>query len=479
MNANWRPDLSDQDVVLSLSARKSPYFNILSYCRHVGLEVKRDRVGYWVARVRRRDGGYSQRRLCQAFRARRLTADFHEAVKLAEIWFSTREVVAVAAEPYQVGSKRDLSICPICREYTVGHALKEYLEWKVLAASRSHFETLVSLINYHLVPRVSHIPIAEFDGNAFHKLAVDVLETPPKRSKNVATSRLNIRSMSQDQLRKRKKTFNALVSILRGAFELAWERRHLENDHPMRCLRRLPNVDRPRIIFLDRAECHLLLEKCNIDLRQLVTAALYTGCRANELIAMSAKDFSEHTRSLFVASPKGRKTRHVLLPSEAIEFFRGLTKDKTGSDRMFRKSNGRIWGGEYRSYFQHARTLAGLPRNLTFHGLRHTYASQLLQDGASLMTVADQLGHANTQTVSSTYGHLTSFRKADEIERCFSTLLQTTERPISTSKNTVIDDPASQSLPVFRHRSDSSWPRSNHSSYSGPLLGALRPETLD
>ena len=479
MSANWRPDLSDPDVVLSLSVRKSPYFNILSYCRHVGLEVKSNRTGYWVARVRRRDGGYSQRRLCLAYCEMRLEVDFDEAIKLAEVWFSTREVAAVAAEPYQVGSKRELNICPIGREYTVGHALSDYLEWKVLAASRAHFETLVSLINYHLVPRVSHVPIVEFDGTVFHELALDVLETPSKRSRGAARDRLNIRSMSQDQLRKRKKTFNALVSILRGSFELAWERRHLENDYPMRCLRRLPTVDRPRIIFLDRVECRLLLENCDPDLRQLVTAALYTGCRANELIAMPVIDFSEQTKSIFVASPKGRRTRHVLLPSEAVEFFRSLTADKTGSERIFRKSNGRIWGGEYKSYFQRARTLAGLSISLTFHGLRHTYASQLLQDGASLMTVADQLGHANTQTVSSTYGHLTSVRKADEIEKCFSTLQPTTKRPASTAKSSTTDDPATPQFPVFRHRPDSSWPLSNHSSYSGPLLGALRPEALD
>ncbi|WP_152491108.1 tyrosine-type recombinase/integrase [Roseovarius sp. THAF27] len=49
---------------------------------------------------------------------------------------------------------------------------------------------------------------------------------------------------------------------------------------------------------------------------------------------------------------------------------------------------------------------AELPSGFVFHGLRHTYASQLVQAGTPLIVVAQQLGHANTDTVSRTYGHL-------------------------------------------------------------------------
>jgi integrase/recombinase XerD len=235
-----------------------------------------------------------------------------------------------------------------------------------------------------------------------------VLETPPKFGREDPRIRNRIKSLTQDELRKRKKTFNALVSVLRGAFEIAYECGHLEPDRSIRSLRRLPNVDRPRIVFLDRSECRALLKVSNPDLRQLILAAMYTGCRASELIAMQVGDFALHTRSIYVASPKGRKTRHVLLPPEAVAFFKKLAFGRVTGDRLFRKANGRIWGGEYKSYFQKARTAAGLTATITLNGLRHTYASQLLQNSASIITVADQLGHANTQTVSATYGHLTS-----------------------------------------------------------------------
>jgi hypothetical protein len=64
---------------------------------------------------------------------------------------------------------------------------------------------------------------------------------------------------------------------------------------------------------------------------------------------------------------------------------------------------------------------ARLPLGFSFHGLRHTYASQLVQAGAPLSVVAEQLGHANTVSVSRTYGHIApQIREAEIRQRFFS-----------------------------------------------------------
>lgn len=49
---------------------------------------------------------------------------------------------------------------------------------------------------------------------------------------------------------------------------------------------------------------------------------------------------------------------------------------------------------------------AGLPKSTTSHDLRHHYASVLLMQGESVITVAERLGHENATLVLSTYGHL-------------------------------------------------------------------------
>ena len=48
---------------------------------------------------------------------------------------------------------------------------------------------------------------------------------------------------------------------------------------------------------------------------------------------------------------------------------------------------------------------AGL-RHVTFHALRHTFASLLIQNGASLAYVREQMGHSSIQITVDTYGHL-------------------------------------------------------------------------
>jgi hypothetical protein len=54
--------------------------------------------------------------------------------------------------------------------------------------------------------------------------------------------------------------------------------------------------------------------------------------------------------------------------------------------------------------------------------LRHTYASQLVQAGAPLTVVAEQLGHANTVTVSRTYGHVSPQVREAEVRQRFTVL---------------------------------------------------------
>jgi len=61
-------------------------------------------------------------------------------------------------------------------------------------------------------------------------------------------------------------------------------------------------------------------------------------------------------------------------------------------------------------------TKAGL-RIIRVHGLRHTYASLLIQNGASLAYVRDQMGHARIQTTVDVYGHLVPGANKHEVDK--------------------------------------------------------------
>lgn len=151
--------------------------------------------------------------------------------------------------------------------------------------------------------------------------------------------------------------------------------------------------------------------------------ALYTGCRATEVLRMNASHVDRDGPGVYVTPVKSYRPRFVFLPDEGLEFFRRLALGKRGDDLLFLNRAGRPWFTNYRHPFKQAVLKADLPSGFCFHGLRHTYASQLVQAGAPLIVVAEQLGHRNTDTVSRTYGHMAPQIRAAEVCQRFSSLI--------------------------------------------------------
>jgi integrase/recombinase XerD len=416
-------DLSEIQSRKSLDARFSPYWQVTEYSRAVGYQKYPSGRSYWIARIRLSNASYRQHRLASTEDdAEACGITFEAAIALAKAWFTSTPLRQHASDPRPLGSNEELLACPSGETFTMGHALSELVEWKRLIAARSHFLTVVTLINYHLVPRLFSLPAREMSSEWLRLFVKDVLETPPKLGNQAAKPRRPISDMSEEQLRRRKKTVNTLIGLLRMALVMAWENGRIESDRPWRCLRRLRNVDRPRILHLSRAECFSLLDKCPLDLRTLVLGALYTGCRITELLKTQAIHVGRDGPGVYVTPGKSYRDRFVFLPDEGFSFFQGLAAGKKPSELLFLREDGREWSTNYRHAFKNAIKAADLPEEFCFHGLRHTYASQLIQDGTPLIVVAEQLGHSNIDTVSRTYGHLAPNVRMAEVRKRFASL---------------------------------------------------------
>lgn len=389
---------------------------LLAYGRHLGFQKLSGNVS-WLARVRTKKGTYVRKVLGSG-----ITLSCDDAIGRAHSWFNNARVVRIAADSRPIGARRELAICPIGSVFTVGSALFDYVEWKRLAAARSHFETNLSLINFHLIPRLGNLPLADFNGEVLKTFVRDVLETSPKRGGRRTVTRRSIESLEEDELRKRKGTVNTLIGILRVAMKMAWENGKTDNDRAWRSLRRLPVVHRPRVLHLSRDECRALLAACRPDLARLVLAALYTGCRATELLRMRCNQVGRDGYGVYVAPVKAYRPRFVFLPDEAMIWFLDLIRGRRPSDLIFVRDSGKPWFGNYKHLFRAAVRVAELPEEFTFHGLRHTYASQLIQAGATVFVVADQLGHVDPATVLRTYGHLSPQIRESEVRQRFGVL---------------------------------------------------------
>jgi integrase len=406
--------------------RERPYWTLTKYGRHVGYHKRSKGDTYWVARIRTTGGSYRQHRLARADDFRAANGDdvlsYEEAWDAATAWFRRPDTRILAAPEGRRGINEELNICPIGSAFTIGHALKDYVEWKRLSAAPSNLPVLVSLINFHIVPRLAPTKVEDFSVELVTRFTREVMETPPRRGKQAVADYQALDELDPEALRKRKKSVNTVLSILRVSLRMAWENGKVETERPWRCIRRFPNVDAPRALHLSRTECRLLLEKCRPDMRRLVLAALYTGCRVTELLRMQCCHVGRDGYGVYVTAVKSHRPRFVFLPDEGMAWFLSLSKGRDGSEPLFINDvTGRPFG-KYKHLFREAVRAAGLPRGFGFHGLRHTYASQLVQAGSPILVVADQLGHANAMTVLKTYGHLSPQIRESEVRQRFTSL---------------------------------------------------------
>ena len=347
------PSFSEDSNLFALPARDSVYWNILEYCRHIGFSNRNGRDRYWVARVRLRGGNYRQHRLGRVKLFHGEGLDYEGAVAKAREWFDTPEIQEIASEPYAVGTNTELLYTKAVDGFTVGDAMRDYVEWKRVAAARTHFETNLSLINHHIIPRIGDVRMKDFHGRLFTEFCLDVLQSPPKRGRQAPKPRVPLDQLDHDALRKRKKTLNTLIGILRLAFRMAWENGEVESERSWRCLKRVPHADTPRHYFLTRRQCHQLLAACRPDMAQLVLGALYTGCRVNELATLRAADVGGHVFGIFVAPQKSWKSRYVHLPDEGMSFFLDQCQGKQDNDLVFTRKGGGGWlRGAHKKYFQ-------------------------------------------------------------------------------------------------------------------------------
>ena len=150
-----------------------------------------------------------------------------------------------------------------------------------------------------------------------------------------------------------------------------------------------------------------MVNACRPDFRPLVQAALLTGARVGELTALRIYDVNVATGQIYVAQSKSGRPRFIPLNPEGALLFRQLIVGKLGDQLAFVKKDGKPWGKNH-----HVRSLleacaaANIRPAISFHELRHTYASHLAQAGVDLLTISKLLGHADTRITSRHYAHL-------------------------------------------------------------------------
>ena len=395
-----------------LRRRREPYWGKISKGCYLG--YRRIAVsGTWIARYRDHNGKQHYRALATADDSIEANAktvlNFEQAQDAARAWFRT-----VARD--QDGAKREGS-------YTVRHAAEDYLKDYEVRSGKATGR-IESNINIHILPALGKIEVERLTRpqiRDWHR----GLAVAPKRLRTAEGEEQQFKELGDDPetVRKRRATANKILTILKAALNHAVVEGEVMDTGAWAAVRPFKNVDAPKVRYLSDGDALRLTNACQDDLRQIVTAALLTGCRYGEIAKLKGGDFDPDSGTLYIATSKSGKPRHIVLTDEGSEFFTQATAGRPGAELMFSRKSGGAWGNahQYRPLQESCKN-AEINPPASFHTLRHTYASRLAMNGVPMKVIAEQLGHADTRITEKHYTHLADSYKAETVRAAFGSL---------------------------------------------------------
>ena len=147
-----------------------------------------------------------------------------------------------------------------------------------------------------------------------------------------------------------------------------------------------------------------------------------SGCRASEIVSLKLSDFMDGGRSAIVTG-KGNKQRKVYFAAEARQALAEYLKDrkklladlkieKVPAELFINLKGGPLTTGGLRYILNRYSGVEGTNRHVNPHAFRHTFATNMLGNGADVRIVQEMLGHSSISTTQR-YTHITTEKLID------------------------------------------------------------------
>lgn len=186
----------------------------------------------------------------------------------------------------------------------------------------------------------------------------------------------------------------------------------------------LPRTHRPQVTFLHVDEIDRILAEIPLDNetglrdRAILELLFSSGLRVSELINLN-RDHINLERREFMVRGKGQKDRPVFISDQAAEAISDylaerhdklpalfLNNSRNRPDADMKNDERRLTSRSVERIVNKYVRLAGITKHVTPHTLRHSFATDLLMNGADLRSVQSMLGHSNISTTQ-IYTHVT------------------------------------------------------------------------
>lgn len=377
--------LETRDARARLKTQHEPYWRQITPGLFLGYR-KGSRGGMWM--VRKSEDGQKIKRTLGA-------ADDHQDANNTDVLNykqAHRKAIEFAEAKIEV-RRQD--------RYTVAQAMEDYMAW--LSVHGKSAARTRPTVDAHILPVFGAMKLCDLTTEKLSAWQKQLVEQPIRRRGKL----LPVDSTDTEALRKRKASANRIMTVLKAALNHAWKNGKVESKDAWERVKPFRAVDVPKERYLSESECMRLLNACDSDFRELVRAALLTGCRYGELVRMQVQDYIVDAGAVLVREAKSGKSRYVPLTDEGRACFEQWTAGKLRGDRIFSRKDGEPWGKDHQTRrMADACRTAKIEPAVSFHDLRNTYGSLLAMRGVSLQVIAAALGHADTRMTERHYAHL-------------------------------------------------------------------------
>jgi site-specific recombinase XerD len=283
-------------------------------------------------------------------------------------------------------------------------AVAEFLEYLELEQNRS----MKTIQNYsHYLTRLSdfagELKLKDIDSELIRKWRMWLNRLPTSNS---------------DELSKMTQNYHliALRSFLRFCAKRNWETLAPDKIE-------LARTKRPQVTFLTTEELARLTEQPDTSKlnglrdRAILELLFSSGLRVSELVGLDRGHINLKRRE-FMVRGKGQKDRPIFISPEAadwIQKYLDMRADNTkplfirysGTKKIDNSGNfARLTARSVQRMVARYALLAGITKHVSPHTLRHSFATDLLMNGADLRSVQAMLGHSNIATTQ-IYTHVT------------------------------------------------------------------------
>jgi integrase/recombinase XerD len=200
-------------------------------------------------------------------------------------------------------------------------------------------------------------------------------------------------------------TLNQIISAVRilyaDVLQRAWD--------PIKLKR--PRKEKQLPVVLSTHEVSLLIDSVkNVKHRLILITAYSAGLRINEVRSLQIADIDSDRMQIRVKNGKGKKDRFTLLSSKTLQQLRTYYKLFHPKKYLFEgcQPTKPIHVRTIGHIFQRAVKLSGITKGVTFHSLRHSFATHLLEQGTNLRLIQQLLGHSSLRTTM-VYLHVSRF----------------------------------------------------------------------